>query len=213
MTWIVGTLAIIPWFQSPVVIDQIAIVVGKHAVKTSDLLRDLRVTEFLNNEPPDMGLAARRASAQRLIDQELIRVDFAAAGNTGHMETEAWALFDQLMRDRFKGSEAQLLAELQRRSLTKEQLLAQLQWQLVVLRFIDERFRPGVLITDDDVRAYYEQHAADLKRQDSTLTSLDAATPKIKELLEGEQINRDFEKWLDDARKAAPIDYKLGELK
>jgi hypothetical protein len=190
------------------IIDQIAVVVGKHAIKTSDIQRDLRVTQFLNNQPPDNSTAAKRASAQRLIDQEFIRSDLASAANAGHLENEANALLQQLVRDRFGGSEAQLDAELHRRSLTRSELLDELQWQLVVLRFIDERFRPGVSIADDQINDYYQQHSVEFKGQD-----LAAATPKIREILEGEQINRDFEDWLTQARKATRIDYKLEELK
>lgn len=190
------------------VIDQIAVVVGKHAIKTSDIQRDLRITEFLNNEPPDNSIKAKRASAQRLIDQELIRADLASFSNTSSMESEANALLQQLVRDRFAGSEANLAGELQRRSLTKSQLLDQLQWQLVVLRFIDERFRPAVVVTDEQISDYYQKHSTELRGMD-----LATATPKIRELLEGEQINQAFDDWLAQARKTAHVDYKMDELK
>jgi len=190
------------------VIDQIAVVVGKHAIKTSDIQRDLRITQFLNNEPIDNSIMAKRAAAQRLIDQECIRADLASASNTNSMGSEANALLQQLVRDRFASSEAKLAAELQSRSLTKSQLLDQLQWQLVVLRFIDERFRPGVIVTDEQISDYYQKHSADLKGMDLAI-----ATPKIREVLEGEQINQAFDDWLTQARKTARIDYKMDGLK
>jgi hypothetical protein len=214
MLFAFALMTILPYYQSATVIDRIAIVVGKHAIKTSDIERDLRVTQFLNHDPPDTAsVATRKASAQRLIDQELIREDIAAEGNTAAMETEAGALYDQLLHARFNGSEQQLAAELKRRGFAKQQLLEQLQWQLIVLRFIDERFRPGVLISDDDISKYWEQHSAELRRQDFKLASLEAATLQIRETLEGEQINRDFETWLTQARKNARIEYKIGNLK
>jgi hypothetical protein len=106
-----------------------------------------------------------------------------------------------------------LEAELRRRGLSSAQVLDQLQWQLVVLRFIDERFRPGVTVTDDEMRAYYEQNAAALKRQDPAHNTLEDLTPKIREILEGERINRNFEDWLQQARKNVRIDYKMDQLK
>jgi hypothetical protein len=200
-------------YQSPVVMDQIAVVVGKHPIKTSDIMRDLRVTQFLNNEPLKASDAVRKASAQRLIDQELIRKDIEGVGNTSSMAAEASALYNQLVHQRFNGSEPQLLAELQKRALTKEQLLQQLQWQLTVLRFIDERFRPGVVISDEDVHKYYSQHAVDTKWKDLKSATFEAAAPQIRETLEAEQINRDFETWIAQARKNTRIIYKLQDLK
>ena len=47
---------------------------------------------------------------------------------------------------------------------TEDQLRRYLQWQLTVLRFIDQRFRPGVLVTEEEVRAYYDEHRAELQK-------------------------------------------------
>jgi hypothetical protein len=49
-----------------VVVDRVAIIVGKRVVKTSDLERDLRVSQFLNREPLDLSPATRRKVADRL---------------------------------------------------------------------------------------------------------------------------------------------------
>jgi hypothetical protein len=214
MLLLLAVVTILPLYQSATVVDRIAVVVGKHAIKTSDIERDLRVTQFLNNEGPDAtSIPPRKASAQRLIDQELIREDIAAAVNTSASVEDAEMLYRQILRARFGGSEPLLLAELKRRGLTKQQLIEQLQWQLTVLRFIDERFRPGVVISDEDINEYWEQHSAELRRKDLKLTSLEAATPEIRETLEGEQINRDFEAWLAQARKNTRIEVKIEDLK
>ncbi len=105
-----------------------------------------------------------------------------------------------------------MTAELGRRGLSAAQLLDQLQWQLVVLRFIDQRFRPGVIVSDEEVRAYYEQHAAELNRQYPGNNTPEDLMPRIREIVEGERINRNFEDWLQQARKTVRIEYKLGEL-
>src|SRR2546421_3945481 len=36
---------------------------------------------------------------------------------------------------------------------------------LTVLRFIDVRFKPAVLVTDDEIEKYYRDHAAALRRE------------------------------------------------
>ena len=47
------------------VVDRIAVIVGKNVVTETELLRELRLTEFLNNQPLDLSPAARRAGTPR----------------------------------------------------------------------------------------------------------------------------------------------------
>lgn len=191
-----------------VVIDRMAAIVGKHVIKASDIDRDLRLTQFMNGEQPDFSPEARRKAADRLIDQSIIRDEIANGGYSRPSESDADALLKQLERDRFGGSDARLQAELSRYGLTEQQLRAHLLWQLTVLRFIDQRFRPGVLVTDEEVRAYYDQHLADLRRQYAGNNSFEALQPKIRASLEGQRINQNFTEWLDQARKRNRIEYK-----
>src|SRR5271165_3379020 len=65
-----------------VVMDRVAVIVGRNVVKTSDITRDLRATQFINGEPVDTSEAARRKSADRLVDQQLIRQELLNAGYT-----------------------------------------------------------------------------------------------------------------------------------
>jgi hypothetical protein len=195
------------------IVDRIAVVVGRTAIKTSDIERDLRVTQFLNGQPSDTSAEQRRAAAQRLIDQALIRRDLMQAGSSGVLTEDAKGMLEQLRKDRFQGSDAEMKTELSKRGLTPAQLTQYLQWQMTVLRFIDERFRPGVIITDEEVAKYREAHSAELARQFPGPNSPAAQTTRVREILEGEQINRNFEEWLDQTRKSARIEYKLDELK
>jgi peptidyl-prolyl cis-trans isomerase SurA len=196
------------------IVDRIAVVVGRTAIKTSDIERDLRVTQFLNGQPADSSVEQRRAAAQRLIDQALIRRDLMQAGSSSVLPEDAKEVVAQLRRERFHGSEAQLKSELGKRGLTPAQLTEYMQWQMTVLRFIDERFRPGVLITEDDIAKYRQAHAEELGREFSAAADSQAAqVARVREILEGEQINRNFEEWLEQTRKSARIEYKLDELK
>jgi peptidyl-prolyl cis-trans isomerase SurA len=192
-----------------VVIDRIAIIVNKHVIKTSDIERDLRTTEFLNRQPFDLGPDAKRKSAERLIDQTIIREQIENGSYTGATPSEVEGMLKPLVDSRF-GSVAHLKEELARYGLTEERLRMELQWQLDVLKFIDQRFRPGVLVTDEEVRAYYDRHREDLQRQFPQLKTFDAVEPKIRGSLEGERLNQNFENWLVEARKREHIEYRQG---
>lgn len=189
-----------------------AVIVGLHVIKASDIDRDLRLTEFMNREPLNLNREAKRRSAERLIDQEVIRMEIVTGGYRRPSDPEADAYEKQLVKDRFGGSAAQLGAALARYGLTTQQLREQLLWQLTVLRFIEERFRPGVLVTDDDVRSYYDQHLDEIRKQNPGNSMFEAQKPKIRSLLEGDRINKNFTDWLEEARKRYRIDYRQEAL-
>jgi peptidyl-prolyl cis-trans isomerase SurA len=195
-----------------VVVDRMVIIVGNHAIKASDINRDLRVTEFLNGEQPDFSGEVRRKAAERLIEQTILRDQIAGGRYGWASETDVNALLDKLRQDRFGGSATRMQAALARYHLTEGELRAQLLWQLTVLRYIDQRFRTGVLVTDEEVRAYYDQHLADLKRQYPRNSSFEELAPKIRTSIEGERINQNFADAIEQARKRSRIKYLQGAL-
>ena len=207
--WRLFALLLVASLSSAVVVlDRMAAIVGKHVIKTSDIDWDLRVTEFLNREPLNFSPKAKKQSAERLIDQEIIRQEIVTGNYRRPPDSDAAALEAQLKRDRFAGSDVRMREALQRYGITEDQLRTQLLWQLTVLRFIDERFRPAVIVTDEEVRAYYDQHLAELHRQYPEDNSFEALEPKIRSLLEGQRINEAFNQWLEGARKRARIEYR-----
>ena len=112
------------------------------------------------------------------------------------------------MRDRFGGSEAQLRAGLAHYGLSEDELREELLWQLTVLRFIDQRFQPGVQVSDEDVRGYYDKHLNDFKRDDPRNSSFEALQAQIRTSLEGQRTNESFTTWLDEARKRVRVEYR-----
>ena len=190
------------------VVDRIAVIVGKRVVKASDIDRDLRVSSFLNRQPLDESPAARRKAAERLIDQELMRQELLAGQYAQPSEKDAAAFLQQLKRERFNNSDAQFRAELARHGLTEEQLQRQLLWQITVLRFIDQRFRPAVVVTDEEAGTYFREHLAELQKAYPGNNSFEALLPKIREALMGERINQAFGEWLTETRRGVRIEYR-----
>ncbi len=188
--------------------DRIAVVVGMRVVKSSDVERDLRVSEFMNREPLNLGADVKRKVAERLIDQELIRQEMMNGGYSNPADQDANEILQQLLRDRFQRSDAQLRAALARYELSEEQLRRYLAWQLAVLRFIDQRFRPGVLVTDEDVQAYYQQHKQELQKAYLQNSSIEALDSKLRETIVGERINLSFEQWLKQSRTQTRIEFR-----
>ena len=205
LLWIFGLCAMLP---GAVVLDRIAVIAGTHVIKASDIDRDIRLTNFLNRAVLNFDPSSRREAADRLITQQIIRDEIVSGGYRRPPESEAAELEAQLRRDRFGGSEQRLRETLQRYGLTEAALREQLLWQITVLQFIDERFRAEAIVTDDDVRNYYNQHGTELQREHPKNNSYEALAPQIRTSLEGERINRGFNDWLDQMRKSYRVEFK-----
>ena len=88
------------------VLDRIAVTVGNDAITEGEVLEEIRITTFLNNEPPDLGPAARRAAAERLVDQYLIRHELASGGYAAPDAVQVDRLVEELVKTRFHGDRA-----------------------------------------------------------------------------------------------------------
>ncbi|HEX4808901.1 MAG TPA: hypothetical protein VH325_08225 [Bryobacteraceae bacterium] len=198
---LVGTLA------QAVIIDRIAIVVnGKRIVKQSDIERDVRATEFLNRQPLNLGTAAKKEAANRLIDQVFIRDEIQTGGYPQATFEDADRELDKLKADRFR-TDAALERSLSNYGLTQLDLRYEFRWQLTVLHFVDLRFKPAAVVTDDEIQKYFDAHRTELERANPGKTTLEELRPQIENTLSGEKVNQLFFSWLDEQHKQAKIQY------
>jgi hypothetical protein len=210
MRLLVPLLVLVARTPGAVVIDRIAVIVGKHAIKLSDVERDLRLTAFLNRAPLDLSQKAKRQAADRLVDQQIIRTELATGSYGRATDAQADALLAQIQRDRFGNSAERLRATLASYGLTKDEIHMELLWQLTVLQFIQQRFQPQVSVSDESLHTYYNQHAAELRREHPQNSSFEALQADIRRILEGEEINKDFEDWIQRSRQQVQIVYREG---
>lgn len=183
-----------------VIIDRIAVVVGRTPILDSEISRDIRVTAFLNEEVPDFSLAARRKAASRLIDQELIRQQIQLGGYPTVSPSETGQLLSGL-NQRF-GGESRFRRTLLQYRIDAAELRERLSWQLTVLRFIDTTFRPQVTVSDPEIQNYYDAHRTNFGAE-----PLGSVRTTIVDTITGERVNRLLEQWLEQSRKAAHIVY------
>jgi parvulin-like peptidyl-prolyl isomerase len=195
-----------------VIIDRIAIVVGNAIIKSSDIERDIRVTDLLNSQPLSFDAATRKQSASRLVDQIFIRREIRVGDYRTATPENAATQIQVLTKDRYKGDSAYKRA-LDRYGLTDGELRAQFQWQLTVLNFIDARFKPAAYVSDQEIETYYNEHAAVLHRQFPGKSTLPSLQPEIRDILVGEKVNQLFFAWLEEQRKSAKIVYREESLR
>ena len=188
--------------SSAVIVDRIAIVANDRIIKDSDIERDLRITDFLNGDKLDLGEPARKKAAQRLVDQQLIRHEVEVGGYSKATPEEADNFLKSIVKQRFEDNESAYQSALKEYGITAAQLHNQLEWQITALHFIEQRFRPAVLVSDEDLEKYLLGHAAQFKDQNPK-DAREAAQAKLTE----ERVNAAFEEWLDGAHKRAAIEY------
>lgn len=133
-----GLLFLFLNFAQAEIVDRIALIVGNHIIKQSDILNEIRATAFLNREKPDLSLAEQKKAVSRLIDQALIRADI---GNGVYVESDP-AEVDKLLQQvkQAYGSEAAYRNALAAYGITESMLKDRLDWQTKVLRFVEARF-------------------------------------------------------------------------
>ena len=135
--------------SSASVVDRIALVVGKTVFTQSEVDDEARLSEIESGKPLDLSAVQRKAAAERLVDQQLLRDEMTASGFQAP-QVAANALLLGFRQEHFS-SPALYSAALIHYGVTEDALKQHLAWQVTLLRFTDQRFKP--LIDTDDQAA------------------------------------------------------------
>jgi SurA N-terminal domain len=189
------------------VLDRIAVSVNQQVITESDLIRDLRVNAFIDQKPVDLTPEARRAAAQRLVDQILILKEAEESHLTLASPEDVARLVAQ-QKSKYP-SEERYSAALAEYGITEADLSAHLLDGLRALRFTELRFRPEVQISDADLRDYYEKLAAGWRAGGrARIPTFEESRAQIENLLAGERTMKALDDWLKMARASNRIQYR-----
>jgi hypothetical protein len=168
------------------VIDRVAVVIDKQVITESEVLENLRLTDFLNNQPLDLGPAARRADAERMVDQELLRKELDNSGFVKPPGSQADVLLRNFRHQRFH-TIAAYRAAVEKYGISEDALKQRLLWQATVIGFTDFRFGAG--------------------RPNATEAS-DGQSPGGQPPADGSSVDQALDAWLKQARNDAAISFK-----
>ena len=186
------------------IIDRIAISVGNQVITESQIDEEVRLTAFLNGKPLDLSAEERKKAADRLIEQTLVKRDMEFSHYPIPAQSDAEPA-QKALKANYR-SEAEYQQALEKYGITEEALKRRLWWQTTLLRFIDYRFRPGILVPDTDIRSYYDQEVVKWKQQGiQQIPAFEEAREKIGELLTSQRIDQALDKWLADTRKQIAV--------
>jgi len=176
------------------IIDRIAVSVGNSVITAADLDREIRITAFLNGTAPDFTPVNKRATAERLIEQKLIRREIELSRYPVAAASEIGPLSESSRKPADYG-------------VTEQEVKEALLWQLTLLRFVGVRFRPGIQVSDQEIEDYFEKtvRPAAQAAHPGEPVALPDYRDQIEETLTGQRSDRELDNWLGDTRKRTEI--------
>jgi hypothetical protein len=183
-------------------LDRIAVTVGRHVISERDIIQDIRISAFIDGKPAEVNGEQKRKAADRLIDQYLVLEDAASTRTSLPSATEAGSILASI-KARY-GSDQAYRAALGQAQITEEELLQHLLRGLQMLRYTDLRFRPEVQLSDENLRAFYNQ----LVQKGDPVRSFEASRTEIEKLLTDQQTMQALDRWLGMTRSETTILYR-----
>jgi hypothetical protein len=152
------------------IVDRLAVAVGQQTITQLQLDEEIRVTALLNRRPVARDVETRRAAADRLVEQLLIRREMEQSRYPLPGQEDVDLYLEQIRTQ--NGGEAGLAKALAAYKLTESTLRQHLEAQLVTLRFIEYRFRPDADVSDEEIEAAYKGEAGRNTTRESIRTTL-----------------------------------------
>jgi hypothetical protein len=190
------------------IIDRIAVSVGNRVVTASDLDHEIRVTAFLDGKQPDFSPAAKRATAERLVEQQLIRRELETRRYPMPSAADAAPIVEKFQKDHFKDA-ADYQRALAAAGISAQDVQDEILRQRALLLFVDARFRLGVQVSDQEIQDYFEKvvKPAAQAAHPGAPVALDDYRQSIEDNLAGPLVDRQLDDWLKEARQRTDIVY------
>ncbi|MBI2821885.1 MAG: hypothetical protein HYX74_06645 [Acidobacteria bacterium] len=187
------------------IVDRVAAVVNDRVITLSDVEWSFLDTRSGLPADPHARQEALAARLDRLVEQELIAQEAE--------KEPLFALDDSDVENELKklegryGGRKQLEAAARRSGLSLERLRPLLRRQISVLKFVETRLRPFILVSAEEIAAYYrETLIAELQKQGiPDAPPLESVRAQIDRLLAEQKLDKELEKWVAAARKRARI--------
>jgi len=188
------------------IIDRIAVSVGNRVITETDLNREIRVAAFLDGVKPDFSPAGRRATAERMVEQVLIRRELEISRYPVPTAAEVAPVLAAFQKEHFpnEGEYQRALADY---GITDRDVKDLLLWQRTLLLFIEVRFQSGVQVSGQDIQEYFDtvvKPAAEAAHPGQPI-GLEDYRDRIEQTITGQRADREMNTWLKEARNRTEI--------
>ncbi len=195
------------------VLDRAVAVVNKHVILASDLDDEIRLSVLDPNSGGQGQLTQQQALEQlisrALIEQQIRQEDMQAIEPS---QQEVNARLDELRKQlpacvrQNCATDAGWKAFLKSHGLTTERVEAYLRYRLEILSFIEQRFRQGIQISQQQIETYYHDTLLPQYAPGESIPPLDQVAPRIQEILLEQQVNVLFDNWLNNLRQQGDVE-------
>ncbi|MGB6745673.1 MAG: peptidylprolyl isomerase [Terracidiphilus sp.] len=199
--------------QTAVVLDRVVAVVNRRVILSSDLDDEIQFSVLDPNRVGQGTLTRQRALEQligrALIEQQIRQEDAQAAEPPA---AEVAARLNEIRKELPACVRANCASDqgwkafLAEHGLTPERVETYARRRLEVLRFIEQRFRQGIQISEQQIAAYYNDTLLPQYAPGESAPPLDQVAPRIEEILLEQQVNALFDDWLANLRKQGDVE-------
>jgi peptidyl-prolyl cis-trans isomerase SurA len=199
--------------RQAMVLDRVVAVVNRRVILSSDLDDEIQLSVLDPNLVGQGTLTRQRALEQlisrALIEQQIRQEDAQAA------EPPANEIAARLHEIRTElpacvrancATDAGWTAFLAQHGLTPQRVETYLRHRLAILRFIEQRFRQGIEISQQQIAAYYNDTLLPQYAPGDAPPKLDQVSPRIAEILLEQQVNALFDTWLANLRQQGDVE-------
>ncbi len=186
------------------VIDQILMLVNNEVVTRSDLLWSLAMDPQSPSPAGVLDSDTLRRKLEVMIDERLISQEAARIPSA------------EVAQDEIDKKRAELIKQFPNESVFRQraesvgltanridQILAQ---RILIDKFIDFRFRSFVFASDQEVRKFYEERlTVAMRNRGEVVPPLETVRPTITDIIKGDKIEQEIDRWLREARQRADI--------
>jgi peptidyl-prolyl cis-trans isomerase SurA len=199
-----------PAVSSPAVLDRVVAVVNRQVILLSDLDDEIRLSIL----EPDRGgeltpqQALEQLISRTLIEQQIREQDFQSVDPTQQeVDARVAQLRKQLpvcVRENCASAEGwdKFLAA---NGLTQSRVESYLRYRMEILNFIEQRFRQGIQISQQQIETYYHDTLLPQYPAGETAPPLDQVSSRIQEILLEQQVNILFDNWLTNLRQQGDV--------
>ncbi len=190
------------------IIDRIAVTLDDTVITESELRKEIRVMAFLDGADPDLSGANMRKTAERLVDQYIMRREMRFTRYPDPAPDEIAAQMKQVT-GRFK-NDAEYRAALDRAGVTEADLREAITRAIAVVHFIDLRFRPEVQAVEPELMDYFQKEClpAWRKTHRGPDPTFDELRSECEEAMVSERVDQRVESWLKEARGRTRIHFE-----
>ncbi len=192
-------------------IDRIVAIVNGDLVLESDVDEEERFTK-LYPYGQDEGKSLREEAITRLIDRTLVMQQLIGFPVTSISEDEITREEADLRRNLPACSHVDCASEagwkrfLESVGFTEDELRARLRQRAQVLHFIEQRFRSGIRISDQQIEEYYNNTLLpQYAKQNAKAPPLDSIRDRVEEILLQQQVSTLLDAWLKTLRESGHV--------